>query len=58
MAVKTLEDKLLPIGPGLGATAIRMARFRRNEGNHDLIPAASADIPARKQADFLGDQAA
>jgi hypothetical protein len=57
MAVKTLADKLLPIGLDLGATAIRMARFRPNEGNHNLIAATSADIPARKQADFLGDPA-
>ncbi len=52
MAVKMLKGKVLPIGLDLGTTAIRMAQFRQNEGNYDLLAAASADIPAEKQADF------
>ncbi len=52
MAVKMLKGKLLPIGLDLGTTAVRMAQFRQHEGSYDMIAAASADIPAEKQADF------
>jgi type IV pilus assembly protein PilM len=52
MAVKMMKGKLLPIGLDLGTTTVRMAQFSQIEGNYDLIAAASADIPAEKQADF------
>ena len=58
MAVKMVKGKLLPLGLDLGTTAVRLAQFRQHEGNYDMIAAASADILAEKQADFLGDQAA
>jgi type IV pilus assembly protein PilM len=52
MAVKMVKGKLLPLGLDLGTTAVRLAQFRQHEGNYDMIAAASADIPAEKQADF------
>jgi len=54
MAVKTkmLKGKLLPIGLDLGTTAVRMAQFSQYKGGYELVAAASADIPAEKQADF------
>jgi type IV pilus assembly protein PilM len=52
MAVKMVKGKLLPIGLDLGTTAVRLAQFRQHEGSYGMIAAASADIPAEKQADF------
>ena len=46
MSVKIVKGKILPIGVDLGSSALKVAQLRQVDGNHELLAAGCADVPA------------